>query len=41
MYAISDTYWNNEELNDLLGHAIRRMIGALDVECGREKGGGA
>ena len=30
-------YWNNEELSGLLGREMRRMIGALDVECGRER----
>ena len=31
-------YWNNGELNDLLGSAVRRMIGALDVDCECERG---
>jgi hypothetical protein len=30
-------YWNNEELSGLLGHEMRRIIGALDVECERER----
>jgi hypothetical protein len=35
---ISWVCWNGEQLSGLFGHEIRRMIGALDVECERERG---
>jgi len=38
MCEISYVYWNNEELSGLVGHDIRRTIGAWDVEREREKG---